>query len=164
VIVAVGSGLTARYVQMTDPEGRASFFVPYGLTSVTVWKSGYLSYSTSVIMDADRLMEVQLQQLVIPSSGDPEQTSAWLYTYDGGGNVAEGAVITFVLAAPPDGTGSSYATDEFTATSDENGLLTVNLRCGATYIAKRGNGRWVSFTTGTDPTFALPQVLGRDSA
>jgi hypothetical protein len=52
-------------------------------------------------------------------------------------------------------------TRSITLDSDVNGLVQVPLLKGAGYRARAGGGGWVSFTTGSDPTYPLPLLMPR---
>ena len=84
-------------------------------------------------------------------------------TRDGQGNAQPNVTLTFQLI-DPQRTTDSYDQTSFTATSDSSALLQVPLLQSTQYQARVGGGAWVTFTTGTNSTFALPEVLGAYSA
>lgn len=96
---------------------------------------------------------------IIPAASEDNQTTGYLRTRDGQGALVEGITIHFrVLSVSSDG--NSFRSAIFTGTSDEDGLLTVDLQKECTYEARRGSAAWVEFTTGDEAEFAIPSVLG----
>lgn len=96
--------------------------------------------------------------VAIPASVVSGFTQAYVYCRDGRGLLTSGVRIEFQCVAPP--ATDSFSTAVFDILSGPFGVLTVLLTQSTTYQARRGLGPWVSFTTGTDSTFALPQILG----
>ncbi|HZL37568.1 MAG TPA: hypothetical protein VFC78_19780, partial [Tepidisphaeraceae bacterium] len=89
----------------------------------------------------------------------PSQTTAYLTTRDGQGNPLPAMTLTFQLIDPQAAT-DSYDQTAFTATSNSVASLQVSLLKGTRYQARMANGPWVTFTTGSASTYALPEVLG----
>lgn len=97
--------------------------------------------------------------IAVPATTVSGMTQAFLYCRDGAGNLRQGIRVEFQLLSPPGS--DSFATTIFDVLSDSFGLLQVNLVQNSTFQARRGsNGAWVSFTTGSSSTLALPQILG----
>jgi len=84
----------------------------------------------------------------------------YCYTRDAKGNLCGSVQITFELVRPPEGSTDSLGRKAAPA-SNSAGLLQVALLKSATYHAWRGKGPAVTFTTGTDGSYQLPQILER---
>ena len=110
----------------------------------------------------------EVEPSVVTPAPDPARTNAFLTTYDAQGAKQGGVTVEFMLVDPTpgaSGAGASYPRVVFSAMSDEQALLQVTLKRGATYKGRRDKGEWHEFTTTTDTaTYALPVILGRPSA
>lgn len=150
----------------TDVNGVVSFSsAADGTYTVTIGLAGYSFTPTTLSVTANTTHTYSMtQQAVTPATGS--QTNGYLYTYDQHGALLGGVTLTFQLMEPSTTVaGQSFPGDTFTGISDSNGLLTVALRQSTDYRARRDSsdeikGDWVDFTTGTNATYQLPQVLG----
>jgi len=148
------------YVLSTDTNGQAVFNLDDGTWQLAVTLAGYQYSGSTVTVNGDESVAVVLAAVTILPSSDPRLANCYLYTYDAEGALAGGVAITFRLVTPPTGDAMSYPLDTFSETSDNAGLLQVELMLGATYAARRGSkGSWYEFTVDTDP-YALPPILG----
>jgi hypothetical protein len=96
--------------------------------------------------------------IVIPAPTSPDRTNAWIVTCDATGIVRPKTSASIRLLKPV-GTGRAFVRAE-TRTSDEEGLLTIELMKGARYeLAFLGQTQ--EFTAGSGSTFAIPSILGK---
>lgn len=146
----------------TDAAGQVTANLDDGTWTVAIFRSGYQFAGASLTVSADASVTYELTEVSISPPADPAQTTGYLTTYDGQGNVAPETEITFWLMAI-DADGRSYSVRNFTATSDANGLLEVALVREAKYRARRDatSPIEVEFTTPDEPTYELPTILGR---
>ncbi len=93
----------------------------------------------------------------------PDRTIGTLLVVDGAGAPEAGVVISFRLSEPPtdDDGGVSYSRDEFSATSDADGVIEQEFLKNAVYVGRRGQGPAVSFETGDEDTFTIPNIPSR---
>lgn len=135
-----------------------------GTWTVAITKSGYSFAGTNLVVDGDETATYSMTTVSVVPSGDPNQTIGVLTTRDEHGDAEGEVVITFKLERGPGDDGHAYSSDEFTATSNGSGVLTVTLVRGAVYHARRGNRKWVTVATPTaSSSFDLPEVLGVDA-
>lgn len=162
VNVRVTEGINT-FTNLTDASGHADFSLDAATYVLTLTKSGYTYTPTSKTVTGNHtgtLNATHSMTLFTAPTASGTQTVAWIYTYDGNGALKAGVVISFRVLNPP-GT-ASYNTGVITGTSDAGGLLTVNLPQNAACEASRGDGAWVTFTTDSDSSTALPEILGTD--
>jgi len=155
--VRLGSG-SEQQVILTDVNGVAEFGMSDGTHVLAVSKAGYSFTPTTVVVDGDESVDVEMDIVSITPASDPAQSNAYATTRDGKGNVQATQTIDFWLKKPPSGSGQSYNYGKFSATSDVNGLLQVALIRLATYAARRGNGKEIIFVVDDTSTYALPQI------
>lgn len=128
--------------------------------TVAITKSGYSFAGTTLVVDGDEAATYSMTATVITPAADPAQTTGYLTTRHGHGT-AEGSVTVYFRLVDPTGAVDAYERTNFTATSDVNGLLQVTLMRSSIYEGRLGvRGDWTRFTTGADPTYALPEILG----
>lgn len=150
------------YTATTNSSGVATFNVTDATYNVAITKHGYTfdqDPPVTLVVDGNETPTYSMTAQTIPAPAAPEQTNAYLTTRDGTGAAKAGVTLKFRLVNP-DGTVDAYERVNFTATSDVNGLLQVALKKSSQYEAKLDRGEWIPFTTGSDSTFALPEVLG----
>ncbi|MDB5353605.1 MAG: hypothetical protein JWN24_58 [Phycisphaerales bacterium] len=144
----------------TDVTGIKTISLPSGTYTVQVSPtSGTLWPDTPITVTTDATFTFTGTAVTIPPASSPAQTTAYLTTRDGQGNPLPSVPITFQLIDPQAST-DTYDQGSFTATSDIHASLQVPLLKSTKYQARLPGGPWVVFTTGTNPTFALPEILG----
>lgn len=145
----------------TDSEGNAEFSLDDGDYTVSITSPGFTYTPTVQTVDAGHVDFTlsMTQTAIIPAPPSGIQSMGWIYCYDGQGAVVSGAILSFAETAT--GSTSSDSTAEFTGTSDEEGLLSVAFRIGASYEGWRGDGRRVTFGVPNNESFQLPQILGK---
>lgn len=159
-IVRMTEGVNT-YTASTNVSGVATFNLDDATYTVAISKSGYSFSGTTLAVNATTSHTYSMTAISITPPSDPALTAAYLTTYDAQGGIAGSTVISFKLEDGAGTTGYSYSTTTFTGTSNAStGLLTINLVKSTSYSARRGNGEWVDFTTGSGSTYALPEVLG----
>jgi len=151
------------YTATTIAGGIATFNVNDGTWTVGITKAGYTYAGTTIVVDGTETATYSMSAVTITPAA-AGQTNAYLTTRTGGGTVLGSVVVTFKMVAGPGTVANSYNSKEFTATSHAStGLLEVTLLQSATYYGIRGDGTEIQFTTGTDGTYALPEILGEDA-
>jgi len=151
------------YTATTIAGGIATFNVNDGTWTVAITKAGYTYAGTTIVVDGTETATYSMSAVTITPAA-AGQTNAYLTTRTGGGTVLGSVVVTFKMVAGPGTAANSYNSKEFTATSHAStGLLEVTLLQSATYYGIRGDGTEIQFTTGTDGTYALPEILGEDA-
>jgi hypothetical protein len=144
----------------TDGTGTKTLALsPGSYTVQTLPTSGTLWPDTPITVTTDATFTFTGTAVVIPPASSPAQTTAYLTTRNGQGNPLPSVPITFQLVDPMAST-DTYDQGNFTATSDTHASLQVPLLKSTKYQARLPGGLWVVFTTGTNPTFALPEILG----
>jgi hypothetical protein len=98
----------------------------------------------------------------IPASGNVATVNAYLYTLDPSGNPEAGKVLYYRLLGVPTGTGRAWDDNEHTATSNDAGLVQVEMAKGATYLVWFDNSQPVAVAVAADAgdPYALPQMVG----
>lgn len=152
------------FTATTDANGIATFALDDATYSLAITKAGYSFTPASRVVDGAEAFEEEMTQVAITPAADPTQTNAYLRTYDGHGTPQASVTIEFQLLHASGEPGRSFPGKVFSATSNEQGNLTVNLLRGSRYQARRnhetGTGTWVPFTTSGSSTYQLPEVLG----
>jgi len=98
--------------------------------------------------------------ITITPPADASKTTAYLIAHNASG-VAEGVNFYFVMLEGPGEPGYSFDESQITATSDSEGLVTVELYKGATYRVRRDTGKWIKFIAEMSDTSELPEILGK---
>jgi hypothetical protein len=143
-----------------DGSGMKTISLPSGTFTVQVLPtSGTLWPDTPITVTTDATFTFTGTAVTIAPASSPAQTTAYLTTRDGQGNLLPNIPLTFQLIDPQAST-DTYDQGSFTATSDIHASLQVPLLKSTKYQARLPAGPWVTFTTGTNPTFALPEILG----
>lgn len=153
------AGVTAAGPVKTNSSGVAIFSVDDGTYLLAVTKSGYSHTPQSIVVDGEESVSVTMTGVIAVASS-VSQCMAYLTTFDGQGNIQSDVDLTFVLAADDGEAGQSSTAEQFVATSDDNGLLQVELMRGATYRVQRGSGRPVTVVIPDAASYELPEVLG----
>lgn len=153
VVRGVGSAVTGS-------DGRKTVSLPTGAFTVAAVPTGGVLWPDTpiTVLDASTF-NILGTAIAIASPASPGQTTAFLTTRDGQGNPLGGVTLSFGLIdpqAPTDG----FDQTAFTAVSGSVGLLQVTLLKNTKYQARVGGGAWITFTTGSSDTFALPEILG----
>lgn len=148
------------YLQETGVNGVAVFSLDDATWSVAITKPLYSFTPTSLVVDGPESPTYSMVGQALPAPETDLQTTAFLYTYDANGAIAGGVSVAFVLAASDGTAGRGYDSTTVTATSDENGLLTVALLKNTKYRAGIGSSPQKQFTTGSDDSFAIPEIVG----
>lgn len=149
---------------VSDGAGSKTIGLPSGTFTISALPSAGVMFSNSTItVSASATLTITGTASTIAPSSAPGQTTGYLTTRDGQGNTLPNVTLTFQLI-DPQRTTDSYDQTSFTATSDSGALLQVALLQSTQYRARVGGGDWVTFTTGTNSTYALPEVLGAYSA
>ena len=152
--------ITGVGVAVSDSSGLRTLAMEAGTyTILALATSGTLWPSTSITVTADATFTLTGTAVTVPAPASPSQTTAYLTTRDGQGNTLRNVLLSFQLIDPQRAT-DTFDQAAFTVTSDSAGSLQVPLLKSTQYQARVGNGPWVSFTTGSDSTFALPEILG----
>ena len=99
---------------------------------------------------------------VLPAEAAQEAAEAlgWKTTmYDGQGDPVDGATVVFWLIDPSGTEGAAYqATREFSAESEADGLVNVQLLKSSRYGARLGSSS-IEFETGDDDSFPIPEIV-----
>ena len=149
---------------VSDGSGVKTIGLPAGTFTISALPSAGVMFSnTTITLATSATFTINGAATTISPAGAPAQTTGYLTTRDGQGNALPSVTLTFQLI-DPQRTTDSYDQTSFTATSDSGALLQVPLLQSTQYQARVGSGPWVPFTTGTNSTFALPEVLGAYSA
>ena len=149
---------------VSDGAGVKTIGLPAGTFTISALPSAGVMFSnTTISVSANASFTITGTASTIAPSSTAGQTTGYLTTRDGQGNLLPNVTLTFQLI-DPQRTTDSYDQTAFTATSDSGALLQVPLLQTTQYQARVGGGPWVTFTTGTNSTFALPEVLGAYSA
>lgn len=153
------------YTATSNGSGVASFSLDTGSYTLSVTKAGYSYTPTTVTVSGAGNTTITLTAVTIPPAANADQTTAYLYTYDGAGTLEGDVAIEFRVVDPStdaeDGAGTSYPRKPFTIRSDNDGLLETPLKKNSTYAARRGIGAWIEFETDDQSTYQLPEVLGQ---
>jgi hypothetical protein len=144
------------YLTSTDASGVAAFALDDAAYSYAVTLNGYAGATGSLTVDGDESEDVALTIVTPVAATDPDLTTGYCTTYDGQGNVATNQTVTFALSTPTYASGKLYNTTPFTATSDDEGLLQVELIRGATYTMTRPGLSSLSIIGADAPTTELP--------
>lgn len=152
------------YTATTNVSGIATFSLDDATYTVTITKAGYSFTPTTLAVSATTAHTYSMTAISIPGSSSPSQSNCYLYTYDGPGAILGSVTITFKRANDIGTDGLSFGGTEFTATSDVNGLLQIDLTRLGAFVGKRGaNGRLVAFVVTDTSTFQLPEILGTET-
>ncbi len=107
-----------------------------------------------------RLLIGPAESPVVAISAAPAgQTNAYITTYDSHGAIQTDVRIAFRVVSHA-AAGDSLRTSPIWGESDGDGLLEIELAQLTRYEARRGNGEWIRFTTGSASTYELPAILG----
>lgn len=159
--VRMTMGVTSL-VQQTDENGQCTFNLDDGDWRLAVSLAGYSYGGSTVTVDDDAAIDVEMTQVTVPLAGEPALTTGYIYCYDSAGELASGVEIEIECLAGPGADAQAISGATITATSDVNGLATATLWRGGQYRARRGTGRWYHFTAANAALTPLPEVLGRD--
>lgn len=142
----------------TNVSGVATLNLNNGTYVLAVTASGYSYLGSEPSISADTDISVEMDETAIPYPSSPTQITAYGTTMDAAGNVEEGIVVQFELMIPT--TAGIYGREVLTATSDENGLVTIELLKNANYRFKRSERiPWKSISTGDGDSFDLGSPL-----
>jgi hypothetical protein len=123
---ATNTTLLARTNSDTGGDGNVNLDV--GTYKVRPYKSGYEYDSPQTIVVAAAGQQViTLDAVVIPVSVDPDKCMVSGYLRDAGGAALVGVEITFSATVPDSNSGGMLANNEVLATTDSNGLFSVEL-------------------------------------
>ena len=163
--VRLVGGITGYHLP-TDADGEATFQLNAGTYDVYVALAGYsFAAGQEHVVSSDpgtQAVTFEMTQVVVTPSADPELTTAYLTIRDSQGNPVADQQCVFQLVNPADVAGTGWRRNRFTGTSDENGLVQVQLPRSAQCSIRIG-GRITTpgtFTTGADDTYAIPEQLG----
>jgi len=148
----------------TSSNGTAVFGLDAATYNVTITKTGYVSYTGTLIVSADATIVIQLTASgSIPVPSDPLLSTGVLVAYDQFGVVEPSVDFTVSLTAGTGTAGYSLDTQDRVSTSDAiTGLVTFEgLIRGATYSIMRGTtvsaaSGFGNRTTSTSQTFIVP--------
>jgi hypothetical protein len=145
----------------TDVDGQVQFSVDAATWTVAITAVGFVFTPETLVVDGDETETYVMTTVSITPPGSPLLTTGFLVCYGTDGNVKPDVKVRFRLKAGPGD--PAYALDgaEFHILSDDAGLVEVPLFQDSTYVGRAGTGPEVSFTTGTDPTYEIPELLGR---
>ncbi len=151
-------------VGRSDAGGEFALNVDDGTWVVAASLAGYSYGGSTLVVDGDEALTISLTVVVITPAADPDQSTGALQTFDGQGAPQGNVEVSFRLITQPDGEGLSLSSDDFTLTSDEDGLLEAPFARLATYVGSRGatagGGRQATFTVPDEASFLLPAILG----
>jgi len=153
------------YVGQSNVDGEITFLLNDGDWDIAASKSGY-SYTPEVLeVNGDETAEIELTQVAVTPSADPEMTTGFVVAYDEVGDPEQGVEFTFLIRqAPLNGLGISYDSTPRTAMSDENGLVEfTDLFKGVTYSFSRGTSAKnfiVTIPADAGATYELPSMVG----
>lgn len=148
------------YAETTDADGEVLLHVDDATWSVAITKPLYTFPGALLVVDGPESETYAMDALAIPAPGSDLQTTGFLTTYDANGDIAAGVTVAFVLAASDGTAGRGFDATPITATSDDDGLLTVSLLKNTKYRAGIGSSPQKQFTTGSDDSFAIPEIVG----
>jgi hypothetical protein len=117
---------------------------------------------TGIRLTAEQAAELEDSGLLIAAPINPAQITGYTVTRDGHGAPMGLIALTFMFLKGPGTGAAAFEGDQFTAISNETGLLTVDLLRKSTYCMRRGSGRWIEFQTDDGPTMALPEMVWLD--
>lgn len=147
------------YTTQTNSSGVASFSLDAATYALTITKAGYSFTPATITVSASGNFAKAMTAIVIPAQSDPALTTVYAHTYSQQGAVLSGEAVSFTLVTAPSGTGAVFNVAAVRAISDSNGLVSVGLLKDATYkLSYRGTV--VTFSTGTDDTKALGNLIG----
>ena len=153
-VVGMGSGVA-------DSNGHAAISLNAGAYQINAAPQNLVMFPpTTITVVVSGTFTIQGTAVQIAAPTAPNTTMGYLVTRDGQGNAVPNKTIVFELINP--GTGvDSWDQNPFTAISNTNGLLEVQLVQNSQYQGQTPNGDWIPFTTGTGATYELPEILGR---
>jgi hypothetical protein len=151
---------SGMYEATTDGTGIARFNLNAGTYSVGAYKAGYFYARSDQVVTGTATIAAAMTQVAATPAVNVDQTTAYITTYDGQGNVKPGAKVYFRLVDP--GPTGAWSRRTIEAVSDGSGLLQVPLAKASQYEGwyDKGDSTKVPFTTGSASTFALPEMLG----
>lgn len=154
--------IVGQGVARAGTNGVAAFGLDDGAyTVLAAPTAGLVFANTALTVSGTTTLTIHGTAVIIPDAPSANQTSAFLYTLDGGGTLQGSQRIEFQFQVPASGDKGSYYAGSFFAISDATtAQLVVSLEKSSGYQARRGAGAWVTFTTGTGSTYELPSILG----
>lgn len=147
------------YSGTSNASGQVVFNAISGTGTLKVSYPGYSYSPTTHTIDGTESLTATLVALTLPESTNPDTTRAYLTTRDASGNVLAGVKITFELQSGDLTDGNSFNLHT-SVTSDEDGLLEIDLLRGQSYkMWSGGKTNAVTFSTGSEASFELPALL-----
>jgi|SRR6516225_8080355 hypothetical protein len=144
----------------SDSSGVATIGMYNGSYEVVAAVTNGITFpTTALVVSGTTSLTVQGSGGAAITPSPPGFTTGYLYTRDGQGNILPDCTLAFTLVAPNKGK-DAWNNMNFTATSDGNGLLQVQLLVDAEYRVTWPTGEDTDFTTGSGATFPIPEVLG----
>ncbi len=154
------NGVTS-WALRTDENGQCTFTLGDDTWTLAASLTGYSHESEKLVVDGDKTPTLEMTLVAVPGPSDSNFCSCYLYTYGSDDQLLAGVVITFAMIMPAPGDGMSNTNEPFTATSDVNGRVLVELRRGARFLAWRTSGDPAAFTVPDEDNYAIPQVFRR---
>ncbi|HLL89441.1 MAG TPA: hypothetical protein VK324_09065, partial [Tepidisphaeraceae bacterium] len=158
-------GITTGGTLYTNGAGVAGpFALAAGPHTLLAAKSGYAGHAEALTIAGNANLPVAIATSGVQAPPDVEHTTGVLVTRDGMGLLQPNTAVNFRLVATTvddqqtPQAGRSFGR-VFVGTSDADALLQVPLLKSARYEAWRGKGKVVAFTTGTEDSFLVPEVL-----
>lgn len=151
---------TVYYPGITDADGEAVVGSPEGTVRVVLSLGGYSFTPVDHVVDIDDEATLtatfQMVVRVVTPPSSPDYTTGTLYT--------QGATTTIafkILEAPAEESGQQYDAEFVDATADDH-ELEIELRKGATYVAKDRGGNETEFEVPADAgdDFEIPSLVG----
>lgn len=146
----------------SDSSGNCAFSLNAGTVTLSIFAAGYTYPATiQTISGAATITVTMTAASTVTPSADPAFTNCYFTVRDAAGVRKSGVVFTFKLTNPNALTDAYTTVLQQTATSDVNGLVQITLPVSMTYtMVCAADGKVVSFTASTTPTFKLPNYVG----
>lgn len=154
------------YSLKTGESGSVTFNLDDATYSVAISKAGWTFSGDSLVVNGDNTKTYSMDALSIPSPNSIDETTAYLYAYDENNDLAANVSFQFVLVSTDGTSGKSFPRGPIDVVSAVGGLASFSALQSAKYNGRRKFsetewGPWVSFTTGTGVSSAIPVVLGK---
>jgi hypothetical protein len=151
-----------RGAELTNVNGVAVVGLDAATWSWIVRAAGYESATGTVVVSGDQALSVELDGIVVETPSNPDSSVLTVLCLDELGDPEPGVDIDIRIVTVPSGdTNIAYKGVKQTATSDVNGIASLQAIKGAIYEYKRGKAEvWKQVTIGSGATTNVSSFIG----
>jgi hypothetical protein len=151
-----------NYTLPTAADGTVVFHLSAATWAVAIHKPGYLFTATTLEVDGAEAVTYAMTAVNVAAPAAAGCSTGVLLCVNTSGLPEASVPVTFKMTSGPGTAGYAFNANEFTLSSDANGLIShTGFVIGATYLGRSRSGATVSFTVADQASFDLPQLLGR---